>query len=271
MILSSNSPSLNQDPRTPSSSSTYRPHTSSPLSESFSPSPSASAAASLQSRRIAQYKSTATPTRRVSTAYSYRPSRASVDKLSFVPSLFSSTAVSEESENPRDALLRGRLRERCARRAQQARTKRVETERRKNALSSDGEDVDMDSDEENDEDTVLNDELFRRIIASASQKRRYSYRLSFQNEVGSSIDPDMEDIAAWERSLQGGDSPVIDESDLPPSEFDEDEIAERAAQAEEADLWAELELEAGVHDVFSFGDILDTGTQVNRDEDVDMT
>jgi len=63
---------------------------------------------------------------------------------------------------------------------------------------------------------------------------------------------------------------VVYESDLPPSEFDEEEIAERAAQAEEADLWADLELEAGAHDVFSLGDILDTGMQVNRDEDVDM-
>ncbi|KAH9171092.1 hypothetical protein EDB89DRAFT_1194602 [Lactarius sanguifluus] len=240
MMLSSYGPSLNQDPRTPSSSSTFRPHTSSPLSESFSPSPSA---ASLQSRRVAQYKSIATPTRRVSTA------------------LFSSTAVSGESESTRDALLRGRLKERCARQAQQARTKRVEVERRKSALSSDGEDVDMDSDEEDDEDTALNDELFRRIIASASQKHRYSYRLSFQNEVGSSIDPDMEDIAAWERSLQ----------ELPPSEFDEEEIAERAAQAEEAELWAELDLEAGAHDIFSPTNVLDTGTRVNRDEDVDMT
>ncbi|KAH9063252.1 hypothetical protein EDB87DRAFT_1575644 [Lactarius vividus] len=266
-MLSSYGPSLNQDPHTPSSSSTYRPHTSSPLSESFSPSPSA---ASLQSRRVAQYKSIATPTRRVSTAYSSRPSHASVDKFSLFPSLFSSTAVSGESENTRDTLLRGRLKERCARQAQQARTKRVETERRKSALSSDGEDVDMDSDEEDDEDTALNDELFRRIIASASQKHRYSYRLSFQNEVGSSIDPDMEDIAAWERSLQDG-SPVVYESDLPPSEFDEEEIAERAAQAEEAELWADLELEAGVHDVFSSSDVLDTGTRVNRDEDVDMT
>ena len=61
------------------------------------------------------------------------------------------------------------------------------------------------------------------------------------------------------------------ESDLQPSEFDEEEIAELAAQAEEAELWADLELEAGAHDVFSLGDILDMGTQVNRDEDVDMT
>jgi len=80
----------------------------------------------------------------------------------------------------------------------------------------------------------------------------------------------MEDIAGWERSLQDEDSPVVYESDFPRSEFDEEEIAERAAEAEEAELWAdlELELEAGAHDVFSLGD---PRTQVNRDEDVDMT
>lgn len=156
IMLSPFIPSLNQGPHTPTSSSSHRPHTSSPLTESFSPSPSAS---KLQSRRVAQYKSIATPTRRVSTAYSSRPSRESVDKLSFGLRLFPSTTTSGESENPRDALLRVRLRDRCARRAQQARTKRVEMGRRKNALSSDGDDLDMDSDEDNDEDTALNDEV----------------------------------------------------------------------------------------------------------------
>lgn len=158
-MLSSYGPSLNLDPCTPTSSSSYRPHTSSPLSESFSPSPSTSAAAKLQSRRVAQYKSIATPTHRASAAYSSRPNHPSVDKLNFGVRLFSSPAVSGESENPHDSLLRGRLKERCARRAQQARTKRVEMGRRKSALSSDCEDVDMDSDEENDEDTALNDEV----------------------------------------------------------------------------------------------------------------
>ena len=61
------------------------------------------------------------------------------------------------------------------------------------------------------------------------------------------------------------------ESDFLPSEFDEEDIAERAAQAEEADLWADLELEAGADDIFSLDDILDPETQVNREEDVDMT
>jgi hypothetical protein len=38
---------------------------------------------------------------------------------------------------------------------------------------------------------------------SVRHKERHSYRLSFQNEVGSSLDPDMEDIAEWERNLHG--------------------------------------------------------------------
>ena len=158
-MLSSYPPLLNQDPCTPTSSSSFRPHTSSPLSESFSTSPSASAATKLQSRRLAQYKSITTPTHRAPAAYTSRPSHPSVDKLNFGFRLFSSPAVSGESDKPHDTLLRGRLKERCARRAQQARTRRVEMERRKSALSSDYEDVDMDSDEEDDEDTALNDEV----------------------------------------------------------------------------------------------------------------
>ncbi|KAI0305349.1 hypothetical protein B0F90DRAFT_1194856 [Multifurca ochricompacta] len=215
-----NIPSLDHIPRTPSSSSSYFPYTSSPLSESFSPSPSKSAATKLQSRRLAQYKSTATPTRRISSTYSSRQKHATASESVVDVCLSPPVVVTREVENTRSAFFRDRLRERCARRAQQARTKCIERVRRRNGLSSDGEDMCMESDEEND-DEVLNDEvrsltvvpalslrqvlfqLFRRIIASTSHKNRYSYRLSFQNEVGSSLDPDMEDIAEWERSLKG--------------------------------------------------------------------
>jgi hypothetical protein len=150
-----------QDPRTPTSSSPFRPHTSSPLSESFSPSPSTSAAAKLQSRRLAQYKSTASATpRRVSSAYSSRPKTATLDDLNFGVRLFSPVSPSGDAY-PRSALLRDRLRQRFARRAQQAREKRVEQkrERRKHGLSSDGEDMSMDSEDENDEDIGINDEV----------------------------------------------------------------------------------------------------------------
>ena len=155
------SPSFDDGPRTPSSTYPYRPHTSSPLSESFSPSPSTSAAAKLQSRRLAQYKSITTPTRRVSSAYQSRPSHRAADEPTFGVRLFQSAApLGDVEDNPRNALLRHRLRKRCAHRAQQVHTKRVERDRRRNGLSSDGEDMSMESDEEeNDEEVVLNDEV----------------------------------------------------------------------------------------------------------------
>ena len=95
------------------------------------------------------------------------------------------------------------------------------------ALSSDGFDFDDDAEmEENEdqdpEDDVLNDEvcttlafpspssdmltppqLFRRIMTSARHKQQHNFRLSYQLEVGSSVDPDMEDVSRWEHELQG--------------------------------------------------------------------
>lgn len=150
-----------EGPRTPSSSSPYRPHTSSPLSESFSPSPSTSAAAKLQSRRLAQYKSITTPTtRRVSSAYRYSRSKhpaASDEPIIGVRPFSSAAASTGDVENN----LRDRLRQRCAHRAQRAHTKRVERERRRHVLSSsDGEEMDVESDdEENEEEFGLNDEV----------------------------------------------------------------------------------------------------------------
>lgn len=178
-----------QSPRTPSSSSPYRPHTSSPLSEPhFSPSPSTSAAAKLQSRRLSQYKSTAatnTPTRRVSSAYRSRPEHAtgataaaSDGEPCFAVRLFSGGEVPREAENPRSALLRDRLRQRCVHRAQQARTQRVERERRRNAMSSDGEDLSMESDDEDDQEVVINDEVCRQRFCSESSSSETKYSSS---------------------------------------------------------------------------------------------
>jgi hypothetical protein len=69
--------------------------------------------------------------------------------------------VENNNNTPRDILLRDRLRQRCAHRAQRAHTKRVERERRRNVLSSsDGEEMGVESDdEENEEDFELNDEV----------------------------------------------------------------------------------------------------------------
>ncbi|KAF9652293.1 hypothetical protein BDM02DRAFT_3109284 [Thelephora ganbajun] len=45
-------------------------------------------------------------------------------------------------------------------------------------------------------------------MASARHKQQHNFRLSYQLEVGSSIDPDMEDIFHWERELQGP-TPIV--------------------------------------------------------------
>lgn len=41
-------------------------------------------------------------------------------------------------------------------------------------------------------------------MASAKHKAQYKFRVSYQLDVGSSFDPDMEDIDRWEHELQGG-------------------------------------------------------------------
>jgi len=46
-------------------------------------------------------------------------------------------------------------------------------------------------------------QLFRRIIANAAHKKTHAYRLSYSHDVGSSFDPDMEDVSLWESELQG--------------------------------------------------------------------
>ena len=40
-------------------------------------------------------------------------------------------------------------------------------------------------------------------MANATRKERHSYRVSYAQEVGSSIDPDLEDVASWEQELAG--------------------------------------------------------------------
>ncbi|KAI9508243.1 hypothetical protein F5148DRAFT_1284263 [Russula earlei] len=101
-------------------------------------------------------------------------------------------------------------------------------------------------------------QLFHRIVASAKRKQHYSYRLSFQDEVGSSLDPDMEDITEWERFLSEGGPLPPGEPDPPLSEFDEEEIAELAAQAEEAELWGDLDAD---RTIFDLSDINDTNVK----------
>jgi len=100
------------------------------------------------------------------------------------------------------------------------------------------------------EDATLNDELFRRIMASAKHKAQHNFRLSYQLSVGSSLDPDMEDIAGWEHELQ--DHPLSSHSEEMPGEFDDDELA---AYAEERAVLQDLE--DCTDEIFSLSDFED--------------
>ncbi len=40
-------------------------------------------------------------------------------------------------------------------------------------------------------------------MENANRKRQHTYRLSFAYEVGSSFDPNLEDVDSWEKELGG--------------------------------------------------------------------
>ncbi|KAI0372034.1 hypothetical protein BV20DRAFT_1120252 [Pilatotrama ljubarskyi] len=232
---------------------THIPLRSSPLASSPGSSPAANASA----RRRAQYKSnpfsSSAPQRVRESEAQRRRASGSYGKGNGEGS--SSGAVPTE-EAPRKAFLRERLKARCIERAAQKRERAIHKGSRHMSSegSSDGVDEMMDEDDE-DEDVMLNDELFRRIVESAKRKERHAYRLSYACDVGSSFDPDMEDPQDWESELHASASTSVTPDDLLDEELE--------AYAAEADLnLDDLPIDA----IFSVSDFEDDGP----DEDVDM-
>ncbi|KAH9477567.1 hypothetical protein JR316_0009789 [Psilocybe cubensis] len=229
-------------PETPSTRNPlqYRPLNSSPLIESPE-SPKSSPAAAAQARRKSQFKSLGPTTPLFSRTRG--PSRRSA----------SSSAVDSD---PQRTFLRDRLQARCLERATKARERAVSKTRQFGfGPSSDDQAMDDGDDGEEDDDDIMQDELFRRIVANANRREKHSYRLSYAQEVGSSFDPELEDISSWEAELSGmpsadsrggtkppastsGNSnfsswPVPDESDeylVTPDDLDEEELAEYAEE-----------------------------------------
>lgn len=124
-------------------------------------------------------------------------------------------------------------------------------------------------------------QFYARIVREAERKRDYSYRVSFQQDVGSSFDPALEDPAEWEHDLRGTSSfSAVDvltltcllagtssDSPRPPSEFDEDEADELAALAEDEAYWEALGNTDNLDDP-----ALDIPPEAERmDEDMDMS
>lgn len=56
-------------------------------------------------------------------------------------------------------------------------------------------------------------------MANENRKREHAFRVSFEQNVGSSIDPSMEDITEWEKQLRD-----VEEEPTPPDDlFEEDD------------------------------------------------
>ncbi|KAF8345473.1 hypothetical protein F5887DRAFT_966905 [Amanita rubescens] len=152
--------------------------------------------------------------------------------------------VPQRAEDPIKSMMRQKFRARCLERAAKAREEQVRRRRYSSGYpssepSSDGFDEAMDEDDEENEDAVVQDELFRRIVESSFRRSQHSYRVSYALEVGSSFDPDLEDVSKWEEEL-GCDtsSGLLHSEDMPPPEFDEDELV---AYAEDLAAIAGLE------------------------------
>ncbi|KZT28166.1 hypothetical protein NEOLEDRAFT_1109676 [Neolentinus lepideus HHB14362 ss-1] len=143
---------------------------------------------------------------------------------------------------PESSLLRERFKARCFERARKAKQNAVKRKRYENEPSSDGFDLDAEMDCDDEE---VPDELWRRIMVSAERKARHTYRFEYQWEVGSSIDPDMEDVSRLEQELRGQP-----QEEIAPPDLEEEELA---AYAEEAALWEDLgELPDDLFDLSDF-------------------
>ncbi|TFK49495.1 hypothetical protein OE88DRAFT_1809772 [Heliocybe sulcata] len=183
-----------------------------------------------------------TPTPMQSRPKSQQPRRTSLKSME---NMFSSGKKAPIDVQPERSLLRERFKARCFERAKRAKEKAVKKRRYESEPSSDDFDLDAEMDCEEDED--IPDELWRRIMVSASHKAKHAYRVDYEWEVGSSLDPDMEDVSRWEQELQ--EEPR--EEQLAPPDLEEEELA---AYAEEAALWDEL---GGLPDDFDLSDIED--------------
>ncbi|KAF8908525.1 hypothetical protein CPB84DRAFT_1843423 [Gymnopilus junonius] len=228
-------------PRTPSVSRPfqYRPLNSSPLADSPVKS------SSLSARRKAQYKALA-PT----TPFFSRSSSSSRRTVSMP-----SCSVEADSQK---AFLRDRLKARCIERAVKAREKAIHGKRSLSLNRPSSDDYQMEEDEEEDDEDIMQDELFRRIMADATRKQKHAYRVSYALDVGSSFDPDLEDISSWEHELEDpspmesmailstsatsiNDIQVSEHDILTPVDLDDEELEEYAEEYARRAAFADFE------------------------------
>jgi len=133
-------------------------------------------------------------------------------------------------DEPAKMLWRERLEQRCR--------DRVAENRRKSRERGRGLDVAADEEMEEDGGDYMDDELIRRAVVSDARRIQRMQEIAYARDVGSSIDPDMEDVDALEREAIGEEQDVelepspplsaLDDNDLDPAELYEAYLAELA-------------------------------------------
>ncbi|KAE9403561.1 hypothetical protein BT96DRAFT_1016950 [Gymnopus androsaceus JB14] len=239
----------------------HKPLNSSPLARDY-PSPNSSPVAEAQARRQSQYKS------RVSSG----SSRA--------------RTASAPSVDSQKALFRDRFKERCLERAEKARAKARASKRRLDA-SSDGFDEVMDDDMEETDDDIMQSDLYHRLMLNQAHQQRHAFRRSYYADVGSSFDPDMEDVTVWEQELTAFETAQLGRSTSPDSMMEtaaisditeitpeELEHAELEAYAEECERQAALAdfEDIPLDELFTLDDeeLRELMTSNEGSEDIDM-
>ncbi|THH32573.1 hypothetical protein EUX98_g1622 [Antrodiella citrinella] len=213
------------------------PLASSPISHKSSPISAAHA------RRRDQFKTAASS----SSNYRRKPAQTRTAPSSSRQKPPASDGVALEA--PRKAVLREQFKARCLERAQRDRARRVSGARGlSSGPSSDDVDADMEDASDEEEEEFLNDELFSRIMQNVNRKQKHQYKLSYHDDVGSSFDPELDDVDEWENDLRI-EKPLNTE----PEDLDEEELA---AYAEEYQVLQDLQGIA-VDDIFSLSDLED--------------
>ncbi|KAF8067940.1 hypothetical protein FPV67DRAFT_1494298, partial [Lyophyllum atratum] len=255
----------------------YRPLNSSPLASPSTPKVSPEVAA----RRRSQFKSRTPSTPVPPSSRSYTREHACVVSSSG-GSVFGSgggVGVIPVAEDPQKAFLREKFKARCFERAARARAKAVRGKRYLSEASSDGFEEAMDDDDEEDDDAIMHDELFRRIMENANRKDKHSFRVSYAHEVGSSFDPDMENVEEWEQDLFASGEPSSQPSsskppeDLTPVDLDDEELEAYAEECARRAALADFE-DIPQEELFSLSDVeelVETPRDgLENDEDVEM-
>jgi len=268
----------------PSPVSSY--HFSSPLGHSYQPltssplSPNSSPVTAAQARRYSQYKAR-TPSTHVAT--SSRSLRNTYSTTHGGGPAFRGGGVTSGPTplgDPQRSLLRENFKARCFERAVKAREKAIRKKRYSSEADSDRfDDSEPMEDDTEDDDTIMQEELFRRIMVNAARRERQSYRVLYAQEIGSPFDPDSEDINEWEQDLNETDDHLQSTAsftqrpmdELTPVDLDDEELEAYAEECAKRAVLADFE-DMLPEDLFSWSDVeLDEGSRHgSQDEDVEM-